>query len=128
MSDVQDTLQNCINYVHEWCTLNRLYMNMKKIKIMWFGVSNITDDAMSDTICIAGSMIERVYTYPYLGIELDSVLSFDKHLDNVVSKCSQKLYIFQKVRRFISVDTAVLIYEQTIRPLRHLRTHPLLVE
>ena len=117
MSDVQDTLQNCINYVHEWCTLNRLYMNMKKTKIMWFGVSNIADDAMSDTICIAGSMIERVYTYPYLGIELDSVLSFDKHLDNVVSKCSQKLYIFRKVHRFISVDTAVLIYKQTIRPL-----------
>ena len=34
--DVQLKLQNCLNYVNDWCVENRLYMNMKKTKIMWF--------------------------------------------------------------------------------------------
>ena len=55
--------------------------------------------------------------YSYLGVELDCFLSYDKHLDNVVNKASQKLYIFRKIRRFISQSTAILVYKQMIRPL-----------
>ena len=85
MKDVQNTLQLCSNYVQNWCTNNRLYINMKKTKIMWFGVHASSQDNVLDTIVIADSTIERVFSYHYLGIELDSVLSFDKHLDNVLS-------------------------------------------
>ena len=61
--------------------------------------------------------LEHVQSYLYLGVELDSVLSFDKHLDTVISKCNQKLYIFRRVRRYIGEKTALLIYKQTIRPI-----------
>ena len=69
-------------------------MNMKKTKIMWFGVNNKNENVTS-TIYVSGSIFERVYSYQYFGIELDSLLCFDKHyyLDNVVAKCTQKLYI-----------------------------------
>ena len=113
MSTVQSVLQNCIRYVYSWCVDKRLYMNIKKTKIMWFGTDTFKTDNVEDTVCISGQPIERVYTYPYLGVELDSILS----LDNVVSKCTQKLYIFRRIQRLISVETAVLIYKQTIRPL-----------
>ena len=117
VNDVQFILQDCTNYVHNWCIVNRLYMNMKKTKIMWFGVQNDKSSPSRDTIDIEGNTIERVYSYHYLGIELDSVLSLDEHLDYVVMKCNHKLYIFRMVHRFISEQTAVLIYKQTIRPL-----------
>ena len=117
MKDVQHILQDCTNYVNNWCIMNRLYMNMKKTKIMWFGIKNSTENVDFDTIDISGNKIEHVCTYHYLGVELDSNLSLDRHLDNVVSKCNQKLYTFRKIRRFISEQTAILVYKQTIRPL-----------
>ena len=117
MQQVQCALQQCADYVYNWCILNRLYINMKKTKIMWFGAENTIDSNHNDTIYIAKTDIERVWSYPYLGIDLDTALSFDKHLGNVVSKCNQNLYVFKKIRRFISEDTAILIYKQTIRPL-----------
>ena len=119
MTEIHQTLQDCANYVNNWCIMNRLYMNMKKTKIMWFGTNSRdeNENVNFETINIADHKIERVLSYHYLGIEIDSNLTFDKHLDNVVSKCNQKLYIFRKIRRFISERTAILVYKQTIRPL-----------
>ena len=84
---------------------------------MWFGTNSDSENVEYENINISGNTIERVCSYHYLGVELDSNLTFDKHLDNVVSKCNQKLYIFRKIRRFISESTAILVYKQTIRPL-----------
>ena len=117
MSEVQRVLQDCSNYVNNWCIMNRLYMNMKTTKTMWFGTNSDNENVEYENINISGNTIERVCSYHYLGVELDSNLTFDKHLDNVVSKCNQKLYIFRKIRRFISESTALLVYKQTIRPL-----------
>ena len=50
-------------------------------------------------------------------MELDDNLSYDKHLDNVANKTTQKLYTFHKIRRFISQETAIIVYKQMILPL-----------
>ena len=93
-------------------------MNMKKTKIMWFENSNQTNRPDSEyLICVNNVLLSRVYSYLYLGVELDHMLSYDKHLDNVVNKTTQKLYIFRKIRRFISEQTAIIVYKQTILPL-----------
>ena len=102
--DVQQSLQLCLNYVYDWCITNRLYMNMKKTKIMWFENSNqIKDPKTNYTINIEGVGLSRVYNYMYLGVDLDHNLSYDNHLDGVVNKTTQKLYIFRKIRRFIAL-------------------------
>ena len=118
VSEVQNTLQSCLNYVYNWCITNRLYMNMKKTKIMWF-VNNHDVDVVNNNYVISVNDIplSRVYSYLYLGVELDDALSFDKQLDSVVNKTTQKLYIFRKIRRFISQETAIIVYKQMILPL-----------
>ena len=111
IENVRNTLQLCTNYVYDWCFINRLYiMNMKKTKIMWFGTNRKQIDSV-DTVTIVYVPIECVPSYHYLGNELDSLLSFDKHL-----------YIFRRIRRFISEKTVILIYKQTLRPLVEYRS------
>ena len=76
VAEVKSTLQSCMKYVYNWCLLNRLYMNMKKTKVMWF--MNTTKPAISDvsySIEVDGNLLSRVYSYQYLGVELDSLLS-----------------------------------------------------
>ena len=85
---------------------------------MWFESkeSDISIDR-DYLISINSSLLSRILSYPYLGVELDHALSYDKHLENVVNKTTQKLYIFRKIRRFISQTTAILVYKQMILPL-----------
>ena len=67
-----------------------------------------------NNISINGVILSRVYNYLYLGVDLDHALSYDKHHDNVVTKTTQKLYIFRKIRRFITQSTAIIVYKQMI--------------
>ena len=96
--EVQETLQSCLDYVYQWCLENRLYMNMKKTQIMWFNTLNIcNEEEIAYTISIDDVLLSRVHSYTYLGVELDENLSYDRHLENVVNKTTQKLYIFRKI-------------------------------
>ena len=108
--------------VHNTSNVHVLYMNMKKTKIMWFNrvpakEERIDFDNNNCTIRIDGTNNGLVNTYTYVGVELDCLLTFDKHLDSVVNKVIQKLYIFRKIRRLISLNTAILVYKQMISPL-----------
>ena len=77
-------------------------MNMKKPKIMWFETSESIKAVDSNySISIDGVLLSTVHNYPYSVVEPDEVLSYDEHLDNVVTKTTQKLYTFRKIRRFI---------------------------
>ena len=67
-------------------------------------------------LSINGVSLSRLYSYLYLDVELDHILSYDKHLDSVSNKTTQKLYIFRKIRRFISQATAIIVYKQMILP------------
>ena len=118
VNTVQNTLQNCLDYVYNWCITNRLYMNTKKMKTMWFVNNN--QDKVENTnfsISINGVLLSRVHNYLYLGVDLDHALSYDKQLDSVVTKTTQKVYIFRKIRRFISESTAIIVYKQMNLPL-----------
>ena len=68
-------------------------------------------------VSISFTTLTRVLSYPYLGVELDSALSYDKHLDCVVNKTTHKLYTFRKIRRFFTQSTAIIVYKQMILPL-----------
>ena len=85
---------------------------------MWFE-NNLQNNEVNTNhlISINGESLSRVYSYQYLGVELDHALSYDKHLDNVSNKTTQKLYIFRKIRRFIRQSTAITVYKQMILPL-----------
>ena len=59
---VQRTLQSCIDHVYNWCINNRLYMNMKKNRTMWFVNSYHTNDEDTNySISINGVPLSRVY-------------------------------------------------------------------
>ena len=61
-------------------------MNMKKTKTMWVKKSKLENAESGDyEITINGSTLSHVYSYFYLGVEIDDGLSYDKHLNTVVN-------------------------------------------
>ena len=60
--------------------------------------------------------IERVSTFKYLGVLLDEYLSFNDHVDYVVTKASKKLGILRKSREYLDRKTSVLLYKSLVLP------------
>ena len=52
----------------------------------------------------------------YLGLTIDSQLSWSKHVDEICKKASSAINALKRVRPFISTDVAVQIYNALILP------------
>lgn len=52
--------------------------------------------------------------YVYLGIRLDNRLSFVPHIGNLIRNCNIRLCTLSKIRKYIDVRTAILIYKAIV--------------
>ena len=99
-----------------WCTKNALTINIKKTKVMRFGTSNKIKKEKKLNLFINGEKIGNTPTYKYLGINLDQTLNFKYHTENLMNTINHKLYMFSKIRRYLTVQSAISIYKTMIVP------------
>ena len=68
------------------------------------------------TINFKGKNIEQVNTYKYLGIHLDSSLSFKEQINEVSKLVSHKAYCLAKIKRFVGTRIACQLYKTYVQP------------
>ena len=66
---------------------------------------------------IDGENVEIVSKFKYLGIWIDNKLNWESHLDYMCSKISQRLGVLKRVRPYINLDTAKMLYNATVLPI-----------
>ncbi|XP_050702326.1 putative GATA zinc finger domain-containing protein 25 [Eriocheir sinensis] len=52
-----------------------------------------------------------------LGAEVDSKLSFDRHLENVARKVSLRVTLLRRVRHLLDTDGLLRLYKAQVRPI-----------
>ena len=111
---IQYNLQNLLNIFSHWCKENKLSINAEKTKLVCFGTRQRVKNIKNLNVSLLNTFIQHVPSYKYLGITLDSSLTFNLQIQQTISKVSHKLYILSKLRQFLTVKTAVLIYKSMI--------------
>ena len=96
--------------------MNALTINAQKTKFMIFGTRSKVKAAKRTNLVISGTSIQQVPSYKYLGFTLDSVLSFSNHVTSLLNTNTHKMYIFGKIRRFITEYAAIRIYKAMLLP------------
>ena len=102
----RDQLQTDFNSLAKWCDNNLLSINIKKTKVMTFGTKQKIDKVPQLTINFKGKNIEQVNTYKYLGIHLDSSLSFKEQINEVSKLVSHKAYCLARIKKFVGTRIA----------------------
>ena len=69
------------------------------------------------TLKLYGESIEKVEFMKYLGVLLDSKLSFDKHVEYITEKASRKLGLIRKLNECLNRPTVLTLYKSPILPL-----------
>jgi hypothetical protein len=87
-----------IDHFVEWCDSNYLELNVSKTKEMIVDFRK-EQHALSD-IKIKGEPVERVDSYKYLGIVLDSKLSWKENTDHIFKRVQSRMYCLRKLRSF----------------------------
>ena len=110
---VTSNIQDALNKMFTWCTANKLSLNLSKTKHLT--VKHVKPDHETD-VYVNNKCVSTVNSYEYLGMTLDNKLSMNEYIDNMWKKAKTKVGILAKIRRFISVKTAVRVYKCMIRP------------
>ena len=84
---------------------------------MTFGRPKMIKNIPPYEITFQEALIQKVMSYNYLGMTLDSQLNYKLHVKKIISNVSGKLKQFQKMRNFLETRAAVLVCKSMLLPL-----------
>ena len=115
----QSELEKIINLnlmeLSKWLTANKLSLNIKKSKILFFRRKQ-DSNKLKSKIELNNEILEEIENIKYLGITIDNKLTFNRHIDHISQKITKGNSLIAKVRHFIPPDLLKLIYNAHIQP------------
>lgn len=105
-----------LDALSEWCSLNRLTINVNKTKTMVFGMRGVLSKLGNKNYLINGIEVENVDKFKYLGIILDPTLNFCKHLDKTIATVAHKVWELGTIRKYSTIQMSLTTYKSTILP------------
>lgn len=94
----------------------KLSLNTTKTKAMWFHRKGATSPPPLNIHTCEGATLEHVSVYKYLGIWLDSSLSFSYHISKLQSKVKAKLGLLYRHRHSFTSSSNLTLTKMTILP------------
>ena len=96
----------------DWLISNKLTLNLTKTKYMLISNINVltAKDRKKFKITIRKYTIHEVDQFKYLGVILDNKLSWNQHINYLVTKLSQVGGILYKVRSMLPLKSRIMIY------------------
>ena len=90
-----------MKWLHQWLCVNRLALNISKTNFVIFHPYNKPLKKLI-TIKINKKAIAEEKYVKYLGVLIDSSLSWKTHIDNLVKKISRPIGIMYKIRYYVN--------------------------
>ncbi len=98
--------------VNNWLKVNKISLNIKKSKYMIFHTKKFKVQSL--TLKIDNVNIERVAEYNFVGLTLDDHFDWKCHINKLSNKISQCMGILNRLKRFLPIQTKVLIYNSLV--------------
>ena len=108
-------LRNESNSFFDWLVSNKLTLNYKKTKYMIISRKGTPKKSLKKVnLNINKNNIKQIDTMKYLGVLLDNMLKWDKHLQNLLTKLSIANGIFYKIRNLVPSKILLLLYNALV--------------
>lgn len=114
--DLKRKTVNSINQVKEWFDENILTLNLEKTQIINFHAAYQEEQEMN--ITINGTQITNTQTVKFLGIILDTRLTWKNHIDYLAPKLSILCYQLRTLQHNVSTTIALNVYHSYIQSRR----------
>ena len=113
--NIQKILNREFRKVRKWLEANRLALNIEKTKFVLFHSSQ---HKLTQTIVlkIGKNKIKLETHVRFLGVLLDSALSWRYHLTELSKKLTRTVGLFYKIRHYVPQDTLLLLYHAIFAP------------
>ena len=111
---LQTTVNKELSKLYDWLCINRLSLNISKTNFVIFKPPNKPTTTV--TILIDKIAIKEESFVKYLGIYIDSKLTFKFHIEELKKKVSRSIGIICKLKPFVSTKLLINIYYAIVYP------------
>ena len=118
LQELYDKINKLFEDLNRYLLSNKLVPNLKKSKLMFF---NSRPKPVLEAIMFGNEVIDWVDEFKYLGLVLNSKMSFSNHIERVCTRISQYIGVFYNLNRILPSDILLLLYHAFILP--HLVLH-----
>ena len=112
---VEHTLQADLENISIWLMVNRLKLNVSKSHCMLIGSHQRTGGKHLH-LMLNGDVLGQISTTKYLGVHIDQHLTWNTHIDYILSRVRGKLYCINQLRP-VSCKVLCLLYQAYIMPI-----------
>ena len=110
---IQTTLNIELKNVSQWLNANRLALNIEKTNFVVFHSPKKKPHKVL-SICIDNQSIREATSVKYLGVLIDSTLSWRPHISELSKKIAKSVGILSKLRHYLNTDILISIYYSLI--------------
>ena len=114
---IRNKIQDDLKCFENWGELNNLHLNVKKTKLMLVSTRsklNRPDDLTP--LILYDRPVDFVKQYNYLGVIIDSEMTLRAFYSHVKKIIFSKIFCFRKIRQYLTVNAAIMVYKHTILP------------
>ena len=112
--NIPQKIEKILEQTDKYLTENQLTLNADKTEMLFF-----TDHTNSDPeISFKGEVIKPAHACRYLGVQIDSNLTFENHLNSVLSKMANAIRSLYLVRNQIPLKVRIDVFKSVV--LSHL--------
>ena len=101
LQDLERIVNKELKWLHQWLCVKRLALNISKTNFVIFHPYTKPLKELI-TIKINKKAITKEKYVKYLGVLIDSSLSWKTHIDNLVKKISRAIGIMYKIRYYVN--------------------------
>ena len=107
------SLQLCLHSAKEWLDTNLLQVNDDKTETIYFTPKR-TSDFLKNPVLFGSSLVDAEDCIEYLGIQFDSLLNLEKHVNKTTSSAYFHLKNISKIRKYLDVDSAKTLIQSAV--------------
>ena len=107
-SKFKEDINNVIDNINDWFRSNSSSLNFDKMYSLQFRPKNSYE--INIKISCDNKLIKETENTKFLGLDIDSSLSWKNHIDQMMFKLSRACYVIRYVKHFMSQDILRTIY------------------
>ena len=100
--------------VMDWLTVNKLSLNIKKKIMIFSSKQRILKTTEIPSVIINHMSIERVTCFTFLGVIIDSNLTWYHHINYISNKLSRICGVLSRLKHYVPVLILKIIYNKII--------------
>ncbi len=106
--------------VSEWCTDNRMLANASKTKAMlittWQNRASLPEQDRILNINLNDIQLDNVENDKLLGVHINNNLSWENHINSVLSKVNRNIVHLRRIKSYLTVDVRQMFFNANILP------------